>query len=778
MRKSFLTFFAPLFAAAITITAHASDTTQVAKDAWRLVYVDSEELTGEGANNGHAIHGFDDNPATFWHTEWQAHKPDYPHEIQIDLGQSYNVDGFGFVTRQSVTGGKVKQFRFYVSDDTLAWGTPQAAGQLQYPDPAGSAQQTARVFFGAVAGRYVRLEALSSIAGDVYVMMAELEVYHDSAAVLTGQLNQHIEVQEIPTVYADHGPLTVQATASSGLELDYEVLSGPAAAQGNVLTLTGEGGVVAVRVSQGGNEQYYPAEVQISFTVINLDEYEPIITTRLTDSYPLQMPLLTPYPLYASAAIDHPDTLSVTGLSFRADGQELPAEPHGEGYQCWWTPSGYGRHTVEVVATASNGNTAVKSVEIDVVGESQSQTAATLQGAVIDMGTIGSQWYYGTYELPQFVGMYDTILAHFRVSCPSVPGGCDDWDRLAWCQIKAPDGRWVELFRYVTPYRVACRHHVDVTDYASLLQGRVDFRVYIETWGTGGWQMDLDLEYRAGQPAHLYSAVEEVWQGTFSFGDPVDLQPVPTARVARHANARAATLRLVTTGHGWGDNNTGNAAEFYRALHHIDINGQHAFEQDLWQICNPNPDTCTGQQGTWQHARAGWCPGIIARPFAYDLTPHLARAPFDMDYLFQQSYVDLCHPHHPDCVSGVTCADCNADYNPHYRVSAYVVRHSDEPLAPGVGVGAQPRPAADEPLEFDLAPNPTDGRFGVRMRTQNTGLVVAVVGVSGQTMRTYHFDDSAQLSAYTFDIGMLAPDVYFVQIYTQRGMAARKIVLR
>jgi hypothetical protein len=59
-------------------------------------------------------------------------------------------------------------------------------------------------------------------------------------------------------------------------------------------------------------------------------------------------------------------------------------------------------------------------------------------------------------------------MANLTVGCPSIPNGCDDWDRLAYIDIKGPDGNWVQIIRYITPYGVACNHDIDLTDYASL----------------------------------------------------------------------------------------------------------------------------------------------------------------------------------------------------------------------------------------------------------------------------------------------------------------------
>ena len=40
--------------------------------AWQVVEVSSEETSGEGSDNGHAIHAFDGLKGTFWHTQWKG----------------------------------------------------------------------------------------------------------------------------------------------------------------------------------------------------------------------------------------------------------------------------------------------------------------------------------------------------------------------------------------------------------------------------------------------------------------------------------------------------------------------------------------------------------------------------------------------------------------------------------------------------------------------------------------------------------------------------------
>jgi hypothetical protein len=62
-------------------------------------------------------------------------------------------------------------------------------------------------------------------------------------------------------------PITLMATATSGLPVTYTVISGPATVRGSVLTITGAGSV-RVEANQAGNSQWLPAPpVDDTFTV-------------------------------------------------------------------------------------------------------------------------------------------------------------------------------------------------------------------------------------------------------------------------------------------------------------------------------------------------------------------------------------------------------------------------------------------------------------------------------------------------------------------------------
>ena len=96
--------------------------------------------------------------------------------------------------------------------------------------------------------------------------------------------NQFIKFLDITTKTYGDEPFSLQATASSGLPVRFEVISGPATINGNTVTLL-EPGVVNISALQDGDTNYLAAPtLNYSFTVNPAPKKEQIITfTPLTD---------------------------------------------------------------------------------------------------------------------------------------------------------------------------------------------------------------------------------------------------------------------------------------------------------------------------------------------------------------------------------------------------------------------------------------------------------------------------------------------------------------
>ena len=141
----------------------------IPQNNWKLLYVNSQELVSKDQKGEYA---FDNNKNTFWHSEWLVNNPDalLPHEIQIDLGSTHDISGFTYLPRTDGGNGNIKDYQFYVSDNTADWGQAVITGTF----PTDTSEQT--VSFNPKVGRYVRIVALSSQPYSEVTVIRELNV--------------------------------------------------------------------------------------------------------------------------------------------------------------------------------------------------------------------------------------------------------------------------------------------------------------------------------------------------------------------------------------------------------------------------------------------------------------------------------------------------------------------------------------------------------------------------------------------------------------------------
>jgi len=139
----------------------------IPKDIWQLLYVDSEEINDPGL----ATMSFDNDPETIWHTRWSTGDDLYPHEIQIDMGETYRAFSFTYLTRQNGVNGRIADYELFISEDQLDWGDPVSTGTFVNT----AAPQTID-FPQGVIGRYFRLRALSEVNGNPWASAAEFSL--------------------------------------------------------------------------------------------------------------------------------------------------------------------------------------------------------------------------------------------------------------------------------------------------------------------------------------------------------------------------------------------------------------------------------------------------------------------------------------------------------------------------------------------------------------------------------------------------------------------------
>ena len=587
---------------------------------------------------------------------------------------------------------------------------------------------------------------------------------------------QYINMPDIPKQLTINPPYTLKATSSSGLPVSFELVSGPAELNGNVLSLTGKTGKVTIKATQAGNSTWLPApDVIKTFEVIDHTAYPTDITIRRPyDETNVYLPELKAIVISTSLKVEHADALHFEEVSCTINGESLnlrtdyPNDPENGYYYGYWTPSTYGEHNMTISVTTTGGNVTEKSSTFNITKEYEDLDVITFDGDLQCTPQVHSA--KGNYVMPTHVGAFSKINAHYDHKC--INSSCDDYDRVGGVKVRNYRGEWMELFRYTTPFGKECEDDVEVTDFTSILQGLVELELYFESWNGQGYNPTLTFNMTKGDPEYDYANVEEIWYDIYPFGDYNNQQPVPKVKYNFSDNTKAAKLKLTTTGHNWSSKandtyNTGNAAEFYEGTHNIIINGKKTYEQHLWRTCTPNPAGCQPQNGTWYHPRSGWCPGSIALVSDYDLDITAGYA--DIFYELDPTYLDECHPNHPNCVDGQNgCIRCDAPDNPVLRVSGKVVSLSNtiDVLTDVLNITEK------ETFNVDIFPNPASSTLNFSSDYERGKLSVLIMNAQGQEVRRFTFDGSRSI-----DVSDLASGVYFVKILGNT-MQTKKIVIR
>ncbi len=175
--------------------------------------------------------------------------------------------------------------------------------------------------------------------------------------------NQNISFFGIPDKITTDPPFAVRATASSGLPVTFSIVSGPATISGEVVSLTGNQGMVVVRAKQEGNDQYNAAlEVERSFEVnpppslpeirINAPVNESVISGAMVD---IQYSLLGNLDFY-----------NATHLLITLDDQ-IPIDAHTLSGNYRLEEISEGQHTLILQLANSNHQPFTHSGAIDII---------------------------------------------------------------------------------------------------------------------------------------------------------------------------------------------------------------------------------------------------------------------------------------------------------------------------------------------------------------------------------------------------------------------------
>ena len=285
-----------------------------------------------------------------------------------------------------------------------------------------------------------------------------------------------------------------------------------------------------------------------------------------------------------------------------------------------------------------------------------------------------------TFELHNDIKNIETIKMYLKLKCPSV--GCNAWDVFANIKIKDPtNNTWYEIGRYITPYgvdnhQVANGFEIDVTDFKSILNGNVELRAYIETWGNDGWNLSVNFEYTEGTPDYPYYAITPIldYNNSSTAGVPYGTEHTfdLDKSITIPENSKNTSIRTIIT--GWGhatptDSDGRPCAEWCYREHTIKINDANTFLHKMEPIgCAQN--LVQPQKGNWRPDRAGWCPGMAVPVRTDTFTTSKAGTTFKYEYDFENW-----------TSNGESTSGNNGAY---YAISSFVLVKSDTPINPPI----------------------------------------------------------------------------------------------
>ena len=138
----------------------------VDKSVWTVYSFDSQQGGNEVAANA-----IDDDENTIWHTSYSGTPPECPHEIVVDMKNTYRITAFSYKGRKDGSNGRVLRYEVYFSPNPYLWGEPAASGTFNNT----SDKQTVSIP-GKPEARYMKFLVRTVVDDKAYASAAELYV--------------------------------------------------------------------------------------------------------------------------------------------------------------------------------------------------------------------------------------------------------------------------------------------------------------------------------------------------------------------------------------------------------------------------------------------------------------------------------------------------------------------------------------------------------------------------------------------------------------------------
>lgn len=142
---------------------------KLSKSDWKIVSFTTEEPSGEGSNNGHAIHLIDGNPETFWHARWQGGSDPLPYNIVIDMNHQVKIAQVELLPRGRGSNNPIKVVRFEASMDGQNW---ESIGQFGFTNQDAALEY----YVKSTTARYIKLIIPDEGGNSTVAAIRELDV--------------------------------------------------------------------------------------------------------------------------------------------------------------------------------------------------------------------------------------------------------------------------------------------------------------------------------------------------------------------------------------------------------------------------------------------------------------------------------------------------------------------------------------------------------------------------------------------------------------------------
>lgn len=147
------------------------------RSRWRVVTCSSEENVNEDGSVNNVLDG---NPATFWHSRWNANLTGYPHHIVLDLGAQKSLEKIGVTQRQN--NAMVKGMAIY-GNNVSGTPTDESQWQMVYEfDLVTSMGEQVFEFPNIVRYRFIKVVCTSSSNSGAHAALAEIYLYGSDVA--------------------------------------------------------------------------------------------------------------------------------------------------------------------------------------------------------------------------------------------------------------------------------------------------------------------------------------------------------------------------------------------------------------------------------------------------------------------------------------------------------------------------------------------------------------------------------------------------------------------